>query len=350
MCLELTSESLVLGIETSCDETAAAVVRGGREILSNVVASQHDLHARFGGVVPEIASRKHAEVITLVVDEALAAAGVRHRDLALIAVTQGPGLIGSLLVGVSAAKGYAIAAGLPIVGVNHLEGHVMANFIHEPGCRPAAADLMPSLCLIASGGHTVLLLISALGDYSIVGWTRDDAAGEALDKAARVLDLGYPGGPAIDRCAQKGDPAAIPFPRPVVPDSLDFSFSGLKTALLNYVQAHGLDATAGGVADVAAGFQQAVVDTLVRNTRRAARRYGVRQILMAGGVAANSCLRAKMNNLQESLGIPVRFPPPGLCTDNAAMIAAAGYLAARQHGPSPLDMDTYSALPLAQHV
>ncbi len=343
-------ESLTLGIETSCDETAAAVLRGGREVRSTVVASQEELHARFGGVVPEVASRRHTEVITIVVDEALSRAGVNWSDLELLAVTQGPGLIGSLLVGVSAAKAYAIGRGLPLIGVNHLEGHVMANFVHCPGEQPAAEELMPSLCLIASGGHTDLVLISALGEYQILGWTRDDAAGEALDKGARVMGLGYPGGPAIDRAACEGNPAAVDFPRPLIEGSLDFSFSGLKTALIRHVQTHGVSSTAGGVADVAASFQQAIVDTLVRNTRQAAEQYHVRQILMAGGVAANSCLRAEMSHLEQVLGVPVRYPPPWLCTDNAAMIAAAGHFAAFRNGPSSLDMDTYSALPLAEHV
>jgi len=232
----LSADDLVLGIESSCDETAAAVVRGGREILSSVVFSQDDLHARFGGVVPEVASRRHSETITVVVAEALERAGAVWGDLAGIAVTNGPGLAGSLLVGVAAAKGYALAAGLPLVGVNHVEAHLFANFLRSQGEAGAPADdLFPSICLIASGGHSDIVLIRGLGDYCIIGWTRDDAAGEALDKAARLLELGYPGGPAIDRAAREGNPKAVAFPRPVVADSFDFSFSGLKTALVRVV-------------------------------------------------------------------------------------------------------------------
>lgn len=350
MTLKLNSNSLILGIESSCDETAAAVLRGGREILSSVVASQDKLHARFGGVVPEVASRKHVEVITIVVDDAMKRAGVNWDDLAAIAVTQGPGLIGSLLVGMSAAKGYAIGRGLPLIGVNHIEGHVMSNFVHEPGEPPAGEDLMPTLCLVASGGHSDLVLISDWGQYLILGWTRDDAAGEALDKAARVMGLGYPGGPVIDRLARGGNPAAIGFPRPVIAGSLDFSFSGLKTALVRHVQEHGLEATPGGLADLAASFQQAVADTLVRNVRAAAAHWRVRQIMMAGGVAANSCLRAGMSALQAELGIPVHYPALRFCTDNAAMVAAAGYVTGLRKGASELNMDPYSTLPLAEHV
>ncbi len=350
MTLKLSPDTLTLGIETSCDETAAAVVAGGRSIRANYVATQDDLHAVFGGVVPEIASRRHTEVITRVVDQALNQAGVSLNDIALIAAAHGPGLVGSLLVGVSAAKGYAIATGLPLVGVNHLEGHVMSNFVALPSQQPAAQSLFPSLCLIASGGHTDLILMQEFGDYQIVGWTRDDAAGEALDKAARVMELGYPGGPAIEKAAVKGDPQAIKFPRPTIDDSLDFSFAGLKTALVRYVEEHGLQATTGGVADVAASYQQAVVDTLLRNVRASIETFSVRQVMICGGVAANSTLRLAVKQLEKVFSLPVVFPPRELCTDNAAMIAAAGHFQAQRQGSDGLGLDVFSALPLAEHV
>lgn len=350
MSLNLSAKSLTLGIETSCDETAAAVLQGGQWILANYVATQDDLHAVFGGVVPEIASRRHTEVITRIVDQALTRAGASLADIDLLAVTHGPGLIGSLLVGVSAAKGYAISAGLPLVGVNHLAGHVMSSFIAPPGEQPPAQRVFPSLCLIASGGHTDLILMDELGKYKVVGCTRDDAAGEALDKAARLMELGYPGGPAIERAAQSGDPAAIKFPRPTIGHSLDFSFAGLKTALVRYVQENGLQATRGGVADVAASYQQAVVDTLVRNVRRAAATLPVHQVMICGGVAANTTLRLAVKQLEKVFSLPVVFPPLELCTDNAAMVAAAGHFCASQEGPDSLDLDVFSALPLAEHV
>jgi len=298
------------------------------------VATQDDLHGVFGGVVPEIASRRHTEVMTIVVDEALKQAERTLGDIDLIAVTHGPGLEGSLLVGVSAAKGYAIATGRPLVGVNHLEGHVMSNFVAP--------------CLIASGGHTDLILMRGFGHYQIIGQTRDDAAGEALDKAARVMGLGYPGGPAIEQAALSGNPAAISFPRPVVKNSLDFSFAGLKTALVRYVQEDGLETTDGGVADVAASFQQAVVDTLVRGVREALQEFPVRQMMVCGGVAANTTLRLQIKQLEKTTRMPVVFPPRDLCTDNAAMIAGAGYFRAYQQGPNGLDLDVFSALPLAE--
>jgi N6-L-threonylcarbamoyladenine synthase len=345
---ELNSEALILGIETSCDETAAAVVRGGRELVSSAVASQDDLHGRFGGVVPEIASRRHSEVITLLVREALEQAQVDWDALTAIAVTHGPGLVGSLLVGVAAAKGYALATGLPLVGVNHLEAHLLANFVHEPGKTAPAQELFPSLCLIVSGGHTDLILVEALGQYRLVGWTRDDAAGEALDKAARVLGLGYPGGPAIDRAAKQGRTDTFTFPRPVVPDSFDFSFSGLKTALQRTVQGLGSAPAQLPVADLAASFQEAVVDTLVRNTVAAAREFGARQVLLAGGVAANSRLRQKMAEWERTSHIPVAFPPLRLCTDNAVMVAAAGYFKALRDGFAPLELEVFSSMPVAQ--
>ncbi len=342
---QLGSNALVLGIETSCDETSAAVVRGGRQILSNVVATQDDLHAVFGGVVPEIASRRHTEVITIITDKALHQAQVSLTEIELLAVTHGPGLIGSLLVGVSAAKGYAAAHGIPLVGVNHLKAHVMANFIAPPGQHPSAQQLFPTVCLLASGGHTSLILMRQFGDYQSLGETRDDAAGEALDKVARLLELGYPGGPAIEKTAAQGNPRAVDLPRPHIEDSYDFSFSGLKTALARHVRETPPE-TAQQVADLAASFQQAVVDTLVGNLPPVIQECNAKQLMMGGGVAANQLLRRKLAEVAQSQGIPVAFPPLDLCTDNAAMVAAAGYFQAQRHGPSDLDMDVFSSLPL----
>ncbi len=351
---ELNPESLILGIETSCDETAAAVVRGGSHILSSEVASQDLLHAQFGGVVPEVASRRHSEIITAVVTRALEDAGVGWSDLAGIAVTHGPGLVGSLLVGVAAAKGYCLSTGLPLVGVNHLEAHLLANFLVEPGADgPPARDLFPGVCLVVSGGHSDIVLVERLGQYRILGWTRDDAAGEALDKAARVLDLGYPGGPAIDRVAAGANAGAFDLPRPVIEGSYDFSFSGLKTALVRTheaLRAQGKAADPAAVADLAASFQEAVVDTLVRNLTAAAAAYGARQVMLAGGVAANSRLREVVLQWGRKAAIPVAYPPLRLCTDNAAMVAAAGYYTARRHGWDTFAIDVFSAMPMAQHI
>ena len=352
MPASLSATDLILGIETSCDETAAAVLRGGCEILSSVVASQDELHAQFGGVVPEVASRRHSEIITAVVAEALERAGVTWSDLAGIAVTNCPGLVGSLLVGVSAAKGYCLATGLPLVGVNHIEAHLFANFVHEPGAPPAGdMDLMPTICLVASGGHSDIVFVEEPGRYAILGRTRDDAAGEALDKAARVLNLGYPGGPVIDRASKKWDAGAVPFPRPSIPGSLDFSFSGLKTAMVR--EAGALDGPVANldekrVADLAASFQEAVADTLVRNVTLAALQVSARQVLLAGGVAANSRLREKIAAWSGESGIPVAYPPPRLCTDNAVMVAAAGFFKASRNGWDGLDIDVYSSMPLGQ--
>jgi N6-L-threonylcarbamoyladenine synthase len=343
------SERVILGIETSCDETAAAVIRGGREVLSSVVASQEAVHARFGGIVPEIASRKHAEAITAVVDEALREADAGWDNIDGIAVTHGPGLVGSLLVGVSAAKGYALAGGLPLAGINHLEGHLLANFLQWRDTEPIEPQF-PLVCLVASGGHSDILLMTDFGEYKILGWTRDDAAGEALDKGARVLGLPYPGGPALDATAKAGNPSAIAFPRPTISGSFDFSFSGLKTALVRQIEAQGPPRDEKGLADFAASYQEAVVDTLVRNTTAAAKRYRARQMLLAGGVAANSRLRAKIAEAGRKLNLPTHYPPLSLCTDNAAMIAAAGHYRLERRGPDPLDIDVFSSMPVAEHV
>lgn len=309
----------VLGIETSCDETCAAVVIDGREAVSNVIASQVDLHECFGGVVPEVASRRHVEVITAVVETALSNAGMALQDVQAVAVTRGPGLEGSLLVGVCAAKAYALALDVPLVGVNHIEGHLHSVFLQEP--QPE----FPVVCLVVSGGHSDIILMRDHGDYLLLGQTRDDAAGEAFDKIGRFLGLGYPGGPAIDRAARSGNPRRFEFPRSRFPDSLDFSFSGLKTAVVRQVKGlNGAESDA-TVADIAASFQQAVVDMLVDNTLEAARKTGVSTISLGGGVAANSSLRKRMEEEAALAGLKLLLPTPELCTDNAAMIASAGY-------------------------
>ncbi|MCC6446363.1 MAG: tRNA (adenosine(37)-N6)-threonylcarbamoyltransferase complex transferase subunit TsaD [Armatimonadetes bacterium] len=326
---------LILGIESSCDETAASVVRDGREMLSNVIASQVDLHARYGGVVPEVASRKHVEKIQPVIAEALGEAGVGLDDLSAVAVTCGPGLLGSLLVGVSAAKALAMARRLPLLGVHHLEGHIYSNFLVEPGIR------FPALCLIVSGGHSDLMVMEGHGLYRILGRTRDDAAGEAFDKAARAMGLGYPGGPAVDRAAAGGDPQAVPLPRALMDGGFDFSFSGLKTAVLRALA----QPQPPSVPDLAASFQKAVVDVLTEKTERAARRTEIEHLLLCGGVAANRSLRAALAERAASLGIPLTVPPIALCTDNAAMIACAGYyrfVAGERH---TLNLDTRANLP-----
>lgn len=344
--LQLSETALTLGIETSCDETAAAVVRGGREILSNVVASQEEMHAHFGGIVPEVASRRHAELITAVVERALSEAAVNWTDIALLAVTRGPGLVGSLLVGVSAAKGYALATGLPMVGIDHIAGHVTSSFLLAGDDHEPAPEEFPALALIASGGHTDLAVVEGLGHYRLVGFTRDDAAGEALDKAARLLGLGYPGGPAIERAAKEGDPTAVALPRPDTTDGFEFSFAGLKTALVRVLDPGGIEDCPHSVADLAASFQQAVVDCLVREAVEAAAHFGALRIIVAGGVAANRTLRGEMQDAARDSGLDAYFPPIWLCTDNAAMVAAAGHFEACLRGPDGLDMEVDSALQL----
>ena len=322
----------VLGIETSCDETAAAVVEDGRRILSNQIASQVDIHARYGGIVPEVASRQHILSIMPIIERAMTEAGVAWNDLDGIAVTVGPGLAGSLLTGVNVAKALSLARGLPITGVNHLEGHIYANWL------TADSPYLPLVCLIVSGGHSDLVLVKGHHDYVLLGQTRDDAAGEAFDKASRLLGLGYPGGPAIERAARSGT-ASIPLPRAWLKGSHDFSFSGLKTALLRLVE----DDKISSAEDAAASFQEAVVDVLVTKTVAAAGEYHVKQILLAGGVAANSRLR---QSLAETSPLPVLVPEPVLCTDNAAMIAACGYFQFRAGKVDSLDMDVVPNLRL----
>jgi N6-L-threonylcarbamoyladenine synthase len=317
----------ILGIETSCDETAAAVVVDGETVLSSVVSSQVDLHARYGGVVPEIASRAHVELLTPVVAQALVEAGLPDGGVDAVAATMGPGLIGSLLVGVTAAKALALVWDVPFVGVNHLEAHLYAGFLEDPALE------LPIVVLLVSGGHTLLVHMEAHGRYRLLGSTIDDAAGEAFDKVARYLGLGYPGGPAIDRIAMSGDSAAIAFPRPLMDGSYDFSFSGLKTAVVNHVRKHPEVATA----DVAASFQEAVVDVLVTKSRRAAADVGAKGLALGGGVAANSLLRERFLDACEQDDLHAFVPSRSMCTDNAAMVAAAGWWRLRSDGPTPLD-------------
>ena len=320
----------ILGIETSCDETAAAVVENGTKILSNEIASQIEIHARYGGIVPEVASRQHILAIIPILEQAMAKAKVSWSDLDGIAVTMGPGLAGSLLVGVSVAKAIALAQQLPLVGVNHLEAHIYANWLS--GNRP----LFPLISLIVSGGHSDLVLMRDHLDYALLGRTRDDAAGEAFDKAARILGLGYPGGPAIEKAAREGI-ASIKLPRAWLKGTNDFSFSGLKTALLRLAEGGKVSA----MADGAASFQEAIIDVLVTKTVAIAKEHQTKQILLAGGVAANSLLRQR---LKESSPIPVLVPEPILCTDNAAMVAAGGYYQFLAGKTSSLDLDVVPSL------
>lgn len=311
---------LILGIESSCDETAAAVVKNGREVLSNIINTQIELHKKFGGVVPEVASRQHIRTIDGVIDKALSDAGVGFEDITAIAVTYGPGLVGALLVGVSSAKALAYALKKPLVPVHHIKGHIMANFVEHKELEP------PFVCLVASGGHSHIVEVKDYTDIEILARTRDDAAGEAFDKIARVLGLGYPGGPLIDKLAKEGDKNAVHFPRVRMDgDSLDFSFSGVKTAVINYLHKLDQNGESYNKADIAASFQEAVVDALCAHTIEAARRTGNKTITLAGGVASNSALREKMTEEAAKEGMRVLYPSPVLCTDNAVMIACAGY-------------------------
>ena len=327
----------ILGIETSCDETAAAVVDDGRAVRSSVVSSQADLHARYGGVVPEIASRAHVELIGDVIEQALFEAGVSLHELDAVAAVRGPGLAGALLVGVSAAKAISLAAGLPYVAVHHHEAHLYAAMLEDPNLEP------PLVTLIVSGGHTLLVAMDGHGRYRVLGETVDDAAGEAFDKVARFLGLGYPGGPAIDRIARSGDPEAIRFPRPMRGEGHDFSFSGLKTAVVQYVRKHP-DAE---VADVAASFQAAIVDVLVEKLVDAAHDAGIGTVVAGGGVAANSALRERLLDLAVGGDVRVVLPGIALCTDNAAMVAAVAHYRLAADGPTPLDAPVVPNLRLA---
>lgn len=334
---------LILAIESSCDETAASVVKNGREVLSNVISSQIELHKLYGGVVPEIASRKHIEKVNQVIEEALQEAGVTLQDLDAIAVTYGPGLVGALLVGVSAAKAISFATGLPLVGVHHIEGHISANYIENKELEP------PFICLVVSGGHTHLVVVKDYGEYEIIGKTRDDAAGEAFDKVARAIGLGYPGGPKIDKLSKEGNSDAIKFPRAKVEGAeYDFSFSGLKSSVLNYLNSCEMKGIEICEADIAASFQKAVIDVLVEHALHAVKQYGFHKFAIAGGVASNSSLRKAFEEACEKENIEFYHPSPIFCTDNAAMIGAAGYYEYQKGTRHGLDLNAVPNLKLGE--
>lgn len=334
---------LILAIESSCDETAASVVRNGREVLSNVISSQIALHTQFGGVVPEIASRKHIEKINQVITQALSDAGVTLEEITAIGVTYGPGLVGALLVGVAEAKAIAYAAKKPLVGVHHIEGHVSANYIEHPDLKP------PFVCLIVSGGHTHLVIVKDYGEFEIIGRTRDDAAGEAFDKVARSVGLGYPGGPKVDQAAKEGNKHAIEFPRAKVEGApFDFSFSGLKSAVLNYINHAKMTGEEIPVPDLVASFQNAVVEALVSRAVLAAKEYGYDRLAIAGGVASNSALREAMQEACDKQGIQFYHPSPIFCTDNAAMIGVAAYYEYRKGTRHGWDLNAVPNLKLGE--
>jgi len=332
---------LIMGIETSCDETAAAIVEKGRKIVTNIISSQIKIHNKYGGVVPEIASRKHMEYIIPVIDQALSESGIELNQLSGIAVTYGPGLIGSLLVGLTLAKSIAFARKIPLIGINHLEAHIYANFLEHRELKP------PIICLIVSGGHTSLVHINDYWDYNILGQTKDDAAGEVFDKISKYLNLGYPGGPVIEKLSGNGNPSAINFPRPLLnKKNFDFSFSGLKTAVIYYVNKLKEENKEIPKHDILASFQQAVVDVLTEKTLKAALKLKVNRIALAGGVAANIYLRKNIKKRAKMYDIEVYYPSPQLCTDNAVMVASAGYYKLRNNKISSLNLDAVSRLPL----
>ncbi len=333
-------ETLILAIESSCDETAAAVIKNGRTVLSNVINSQIEIHKRYGGVVPEIASRCHTEAIGAVVDEALTKANVTLDDLTAIAVTYGPGLVGALLVGVSFAKALSMATKLPLIAVHHIKGHIMANFIAHQDLEP------PFVCLVASGGHSHIVHVKDYTDFEVLGRTCDDAAGEAYDKVARVLGLGYPGGPLIDKLAREGNPEAVHLPRVTMDNPFDFSFSGVKTAVINYLHKLEQNGEAYNKADIAASFQQAVVEVLTAHTLHAAKNAGATKIALAGGVASNSALRASFEAAAKANSMQFFVPPPVLCTDNAAMIGCAAHYAYIAGDIADLSLNAVPSLPL----
>ncbi len=336
-------DTVILAIESSCDETAAAVVKNGREVLSNVISSQIELHKLYGGVVPEIASRKHIEKINQVIEEALETAHMTLDGLDAIAVTYGPGLVGALLVGVAEAKAISYAKRLPLVGVHHIEGHISANYIENKDLEP------PFICLVVSGGHTHLVKVKDYGVYEILGRTRDDAAGEAFDKVARAIGLGYPGGPKIDRLSKEGNPYAIPFPKAKVAGApYDFSFSGLKSAVLNYLNGCRMRGEVVNYADVAASFQKAVTDVLVEHAILAVKEFGMDKLAIAGGVASNGTLRAAMEQACAENGVRFYRPSPILCTDNAAMIGAAAYYEFKKGTRHGLDLNAVPNLKLGE--
>ena len=345
MVVVMEKDVLILAVESSCDETAAAVVKNGREILSNVIYSQIDLHTLYGGVVPEIASRKHIEKSNQVIQAALDQAGVTLQDITAIAVTYGPGLVGALLVGVSAAKAISFATGIPLVGVHHIEGHISANYIENLELEP------PFICLVVSGGHSHLVKVKDYGEYEILGRTRDDAAGEAFDKVARAIGLGYPGGPKIDKVSKEGNPDAIHFPRAkVVGSEYDFSFSGLKSAVLNYLNGCEMKHIPVNQADVAASFQKAVVDVLVEHSIHGVKESGLSKFAIAGGVASNSSLRNALREACEKEGISFYYPSPVYCTDNAAMIGVAGYYEYQKGVRHGYDLNAVPNLKLGERV
>lgn len=335
----------ILAVESSCDETAAAVVKNGREVLSNVIYSQIALHTEYGGVVPEIASRKHIEKINQVIGQALTDADKELSQMSAIAVTYGPGLVGALLVGVSAAKAISFASGIPLVGVHHIEGHISANYIENKELEP------PFICLVVSGGHSHLVVVKDYGEYEIIGRTRDDAAGEAFDKVARAIGLGYPGGPKIDRVSKEGNPEAIAFPRAKVGDAeYDFSFSGLKSAVLNYLNSCQMKGEQIHTADVAASFQKAVIDVLVDHSMDAVRKYGYKKFAIAGGVASNSGLRSAFEKACKAENIAFYHPSPVYCTDNAAMIGTAAFYEYQKGVRHGFDLNAVPNLKLGERV
>ena len=339
------SSIVTLAIESSCDETSAAILKDGRQVLSNIVATQIEEHKKFGGVVPEVASRRHIENVQQVVQEALDSAGMAFSDIDIVGVTYGAGLVGALLVGLSAAKAISFSLGVPLVGVNHIEGHICANFIAHKELEP------PFMCLVVSGGHTHLVEVKDYGKYEILGQTRDDAAGEAFDKIARAIGLGYPGGSKIDRAAKLGDKQAIDFPRAYLEkDSYDFSFSGLKSAALNYLNSKKMKNEDIVIEDIAASYQEAIVDVLVEKSVRACMGKELKTLVLAGGVAANSRLREKLEQTAAKNGIDVKYPPIELCTDNAAMIGCAAYYDYKNGRVSGLDLNAVPNLKIGKHM